>query len=135
MENISNVAELKSAIAAKKVERSVAFKALKNEFQSTTDSLNPVNLILNSLGDVTSASYQSNKMFGTISGLITGYFTKKIAVGKSNSSLRKVLATALQLGITNFIASHASDAKLYGKIVIEELFRLKSAAKNKQQMS
>jgi hypothetical protein len=45
-------------------------------------------------------------------GLGAGYFSRKMVVGKSAGIVKKALGTALQYGITNFIAKKDHDAEV-----------------------
>jgi hypothetical protein len=48
-------------------------------------------------------------------GLGAGYFSRKLVIGKSAGIVKKALGTALQYGITNFIAKkdEATEADEY----------------------
>lgn len=125
MEKITNSAELKSAIVEKKIVLKTQWKELIEQSKITYESHTPMNLILNSLEDLTSVSVQTNNMFGAISGLLSGYLSKKFAVGKSDNLVRNILGSVLQFGVSRFIAQHANDIKTYGQIFIDMIFRKK----------
>lgn len=126
MEKITNSAELKTAIEEKKRILKIQWKDLKEQSLITYESHKPLKLILNSLQDISSSSFQANNMFGAISGLLSGYFSKKLAVGKSENVLRKIIGSVLQFGVTSFIAQHADELKTYGQIVIDMIFGQKN---------
>ncbi|MDD3320598.1 MAG: hypothetical protein PHS59_04055 [Paludibacter sp.] len=119
MKKITNSAELKSAIAEKKILLKTQWKDLKEQSLITYEGHKPMNLILNSLQNMNSGSFHANKIFGAISGLLSGFITKKFAIGKSNNILRKILGTVLQFGVSSFVAQHADEMKTYGKIFID----------------
>ena len=125
MEKITNSAELKSAIEEKKIVLKAQWKELKEQSLITYESHKPLNLLLSSLQDITSPAYKANNMFGTISGLLSGYLSKKFAVGKSENIVRKILGSVLQFSVTSFIAQHADEMKTYGQIIIDMIFRKK----------
>ena len=65
-------------------------------------------------------------MLGAIMGLISGYLSKKIAVGTSNSLIRKILGAALQFGVTNIVAQHPDILKSIGNFIIDKFIHKKN---------
>lgn len=98
---------------------------LKEQFHLTYESLKPANIIRNTLRDLFSSSVLHENFSGTAVGAAGGYLVKKLLVGSSSSMLRKLIGTALQIGMTN-IASHKSDViKSAGQAILQRLFRRK----------
>ncbi len=126
MEKITNSAELKAAIDEKKIVLKTQWKELREQAKLTYESHKPMNLILDSLQDIVSPSTQAENMFGAISGLLTGYLSKKFAVGKSENLLRRILGSVLQFSVTSFIAQHADEVKTYGQLIIDMVFGKKA---------
>jgi len=120
MENISCAADLKLAIQNLEFEREVQGQLLKDHFFITFESLKPVNLIKNTLHEITSSPYLIDNMLGAIMGIVSGYISRKIAVGASHSMFRKIVGSVLQFGVTNFVAQHPDILKTIGNFVMNK---------------
>lgn len=108
MEKITSTVELKSAIQLLEVRRTINGQLLKEQFDLTCESLRPLNL----LKDITV----------TTIGMLSGYISKRLFVGKSENWLRKFLGTILQLEITNTITQHPETIKSFGQYIIQHIF-------------
>lgn len=123
MENISCAAEMKIAIREKQFELEIQGQMLKEDFFTVYESLKPVSLIKSTLNDITSSPYLLENMSGAILGIISGYISKKIAVGASHNLFRKIMGAVLQFGVTNLVSQHPDALKSAGEYIIEKLFR------------
>ena len=122
MENINSAAELKLAIQEKQFEQAIQGELLKEQLLLTFESLKPISLIKNTLAEITSSPYLVENMFGAITGLVTGYVSKKIAIGTSHNIFRKIMGSALQFSVTNLVAQHPDILKNIGQSIIEKIF-------------
>ena len=121
MENITSAAELKNAIAQLEFEQSIQGNILKDQVFITYESLKPVSLIKSTLNDITSSPYLMDNMLGSVMGLLSGFVSKKLAVGTSHNIFRKVVGTVLQFGVTNVVAQHPEVLKTLGRYVIHQI--------------
>lgn len=121
MEKITCAAELKLAIQTLEFERDIQGQILKEKFFVTFESLKPVNMLKNSLIEITSSPYLIDNMLGSVMGLVSGYVSRKIAVGTSHNLFRKITGTLLQFGITNIVAQHPEVLKTVGNFIIDKL--------------
>ena len=126
MEKITCAAELKLAIQNLEFQQEVQGQLLKDHFFVTFESLKPINLIKNTLLEITSSPYLIDNMLGAIMGMVSGYISKKIAVGTSNSLLRKILGAGLQFGVTNIVAQHSDILKSVGNFIIDRIRQRKA---------
>ena len=122
MENITCAAELKLAIIEKQFQHEIQGQLLKEEFFILFDALKPINLLKNSLTEITSSPYLIDNMMGAVMGLVSGYVSKKIAVGTSHNLFRKISASVLQFAVTNLIAQHPEVLKSLGQLITEKIF-------------
>lgn len=122
METISSTASLRNAIQLLEAEQTARGILLKEQFLLTYESLKPVNIIKNTLKEVTSSPNLINNIIGTTVGLATGYLSKKIVVGASANILRNLLGTVLQFGVTNVVSQHPDEIKSAGKSVFQLIF-------------
>jgi hypothetical protein len=122
-DRITSVAALKSAIKVLEVEQKAKEMELKDQFYLTYDSLRPVSIIRNTLKGLFSSSRED--LSGTAIGAAGGYLVKKVLIGSSGSLLRKLIGTAVQVGMTSF-ASHKSEAiKSFAFSLLQRVFRRK----------
>ncbi len=125
MENISSSAALKNAIQLLEVEQEINRQLLKEQFYFTCESLNPVNLLKNTLYDVATSPDLIDNILGTTVGLVTGYLSKKMVVGASANLVRKLFGFILQLGVTNIVAQHADKIKSIGQFIFQQILTKK----------
>ena len=104
MESITTTDELKNAIQILEFDQQIREQQLKEQVFLTIESLKPANLIRNTIYEITSSPHLVENTLSTVVGLITGYFSKKIATGKSGNFVRNLLGTILQFGVTNVVA-------------------------------
>jgi len=123
MENITCAAELKIAIQELEFQHSLQGKLLQEDFFIAYENLKPANLIKNTLSEITSSPYLIDNMMGAVTGLISGYVSKKIAVGTSHNLFRKIMGSVLQFGVTNIVAQNPDALKTLGNFVIQHLFK------------
>lgn len=119
MKPITTAEELKNAIRILEIDQTLKEQLLKEQFYLTYESLKPVNLIKSALNEVTTSPYLTDNILGATVGLISGYISKKIAVGRSGSTIRKILGSLLQFGVTNIVAQHTDKLKS----VVESIFQ------------
>ena len=134
MEKITCAAELKIAIQTLEFQRDVQGELLKEQFLVTFESLKPANMIKTTLHEITSSPYLIDNMLGAITGIVSGYISKKIAVGTSHSVIRKVMGSVLQFSITNLVAQHPDILKLAGNFLIKKIFQKKEEAKTEENI-
>ncbi len=106
MEAITTSAELKNAIQMLEFDQQIREQQLKEQVFLTIESLKPANLIRSTINEITSSPHLIENTLGTVTGLITGYFSEKITTGKSGNLVRNLLGTILQFGVTNVVARH-----------------------------
>lgn len=125
MEAITTSIELKNAILLLEFDQQIREQQLKEQVFLTIESLKPVNLIKSTLHEVVSSPYLIDNILGVAMGLTSGYITKKIAMGKSVSVIRKILGTLLEFGITNIVAQNTDSIKTFGQSIYQYFLRKK----------
>ena len=123
MENITCAAELKIAIVELEFQQNIQGKLLQEEFFTAYENLKPASLIKNTLSEITSSPYLIDNMLSALTGLLSGYVSKKIAIGTSHNLFRKIMGTVLQFGVTNIVAQNPDALKALGNFVIQHLFK------------
>jgi hypothetical protein len=135
MENISSNAELQDAIQLLEAEKAVRLKLMKKQFHLAYENLKPVNLIGNTLKEISASPYLVNNLLSAAVGLLTGYLSKKAitGTGASNNRLRKFLGMILQFGITSIIAKNPKAIKYYGKYIFQHFNNAKANAASRNK--
>lgn len=117
--------ELQKTIQFFETEQAEKLKQMKNQFYLAYDSLKPVNLIESTLKEIASSPFLIDNIWSTAMGLVSGYFSKKVAEGKSGNKLRKLFGAIIQFGITNIIIQNPSALKNVGKYISQNFFHKK----------
>ena len=123
MQKITSVDGLKHAIQLLEIEQGEKGRLLKDQFLTTYNSLRPVNLIRKTLKDIFSPSGLVENISGTAIGTASGYLLKRYFIGSSESKLKKLIASIVQFGITSAAARFSDQFALYGKAMLQSLFR------------
>ncbi len=86
---------------------------LKAQFKATYESLKLVNLVKNSLKELTDSVEIKNNLFESIVSIVTGYLTKKLMISSTSNPFKKILGALIQLGVTNLVAKNAETIRIY----------------------
>jgi len=104
LEIIANTTDLSTAIRRLERRRMVMEEDLKDHFHLLLEDLKPTNILKNTLHEVQESTPLKHNLLKVAVGLGAGYFSRKMIIGKSAGIVKKALGTALQYGITNFVA-------------------------------
>jgi hypothetical protein len=124
MEKISSTAELKNAIEVLEVEQAVKLQQLKEQLNLTLDSLNPKNLVANSITDFSASPTIFDKVISAITGALTGYISKRLIIAGSGNRLRKIAGTLIHLLIIKFLASHPEKVTSFRQFLLHKIFKI-----------
>jgi len=119
MGTITSAAELKNAIQLLEVKQNICGHQLKEQFFLTYESFKPASLIRDTLNDIATSPYLMDNILGSTLGLLSGYISKKLAVGASSSLVRKLLGSVLQLAVTNLVAQHSETIKSITRFLLQ----------------
>jgi len=122
MNNINTTEDLKKAIQSLKVEQAFSEALLKEQLYITYESLKPFNLLKSILKDAASSSPLIDNIISTLSGIASGYLTKKISAGESGNWFKKLIGSALQHGVSNLIAQHPDAIKSAFSFLLQQIF-------------
>jgi hypothetical protein len=102
---------------------------LKEQAHITFESLKPINFLQDTIIDFTSQSNLKENVFDGIAGVTTGFLSKKLIVGTTNSPVKKLVGTLLQIGITALVTKNSSKIKAIGEVFLKHLFNRETAIK------
>ena len=125
MENITTSAELKNAIQRLEYRQIENGQRLEEDFFVVIESLKPSNLIRNAMGNIVETPNLVDNIIGGALGLVSGYLTKKLAIGGSGNIIKKLLGTILQFGVTSFVAQPPRTIAAVGQFLLKKIIRKK----------
>jgi hypothetical protein len=109
---ISSIPELQLAIHELEDKQARDWPKLKLEILKTVDDLKPGNFIKNSIKDAVASDGIKESLLVSAVSLATGFATKALIVGQSNSPLKRFLGTLVQLSLTKLISKHPKTVNL-----------------------
>ena len=104
LQKIANTSDLDVAIKRLERKKLLQEEDLKDHMHNIIESLKPTNILKHTIHEVQESTELKHNLFKVALGLGAGYFSKKLIIGKSAGLVKKALGTALQYGITNFVA-------------------------------
>jgi hypothetical protein len=125
MQKISSIADLKNAIQFSEAEQTHRLNLLKEQFYLTWDVFKPVNLIAGTLNNIVKSPFLVENLAGTAIGLVTGYLSKFLIIGKSGYGIRRLIGTLMQVGVTSLVAQNSGSIKSFGKSIFQHFFHKK----------
>jgi hypothetical protein len=108
LQKIANKSDLETAIKSLERRKVLMEEDLKDEFHNVLHSLKPSNILKNTIHEVQESTQLKHNLLKIAIGLSAGYFSRKLVIGKSAGIVKKALGTALQYGITNFVAKKSN---------------------------
>ena len=94
---------LQETIDQLEIKRAAEGKILKENFLSAYESIKPVNLIRNTLNEITQSGLIKQSLLVSAVSLASGYIFKKVLPNTTNNPVQKLLGTALLGGVTHFV--------------------------------
>ena len=111
MKKISNADELKRAIEELQLKKDAEELILSNHFKAVYNTYKPVNIIKNTIEEVSASPTFRMNLLNVAIGLGAGYLSKRLVVGRSVGLLKRIAGTALQYGVTALVAKKAGEVE------------------------
>ena len=96
--------ELDIAIDKLERQRHLKFIELKQQLNLTYQSVKPINILNQTLTDFKESKQVKSNLLQSVVSLGGGYLSKKLLIGNTHSTFKKILGYVLQYGVTNFIS-------------------------------
>jgi len=109
LESIANTTDLATAIKRLERRKAVMEEDLKDRFHELAEDFKPKNILKNTIHEVQESTELKHNILKVALALGAGYFSRKLVINKSAGFVKKALGTALQYGITNFVAKNDSE--------------------------
>lgn len=111
---------LDAAIKVLKEKKAYELSALKTHAHTIYEGLRPINLIKNTLTEVTESPEIKDNLVKNLMGLASGYISKKVLFGSSNGIVKGALGSLLQLVVGRLVTKNsdkiiATGENLYHK--------------------
>jgi hypothetical protein len=127
---INNSTELRAAIKQLENQEKAQKDKLIEQFHTTQESLRPANILKNSLNKIVKSPDVTENIVNAAAGLGTGLLSKTLLVGKSAGIVKKLLVTALELGVVGLVSKNSESIKLGGINLLSKIFRSKKSSKS-----
>lgn len=102
---------LKEEILALEAKKAEDFMALKGEVNNVIENLKPINLIKNTIKEITHFPSLKEGVGKTAIGMATGFIFKKLVFGSSINPIKKIAGSVVQSLLTNFAANNSDKIK------------------------
>jgi hypothetical protein len=109
LEIVANTTDLDTAIKRLERKSRLLEEDMKEDVHSLLENLKPANILRATLDEVQESTPLKHNLLKIAVGLGAGYFSRKMVIGKSAGFVKKALGTALQYGITQFVASRKNN--------------------------
>ena len=123
MENKISIPELKNQIRFLESKRSQDLRALKDQLHFTFESLRPVNLIRDTLHEVSEAPDLKENFVNSSIGMATGFVTNRLFMQGSHNPIKRAIGSLLQIGITNIVTKNPGPIKTIGQNIFNRIFK------------
>jgi hypothetical protein len=124
---IKNAEDLKAAILELEDKKQREKQRLVHNFNALSESLKPINLIKSTFHKVKETPGITGTVLKATMGVGVGLLSKKILLGKSPGFLRKIIGSAIQMGLAGLVAKKAPDLKSPGSLLLKNIFRPKKS--------
>lgn len=120
---ITNVIELKAAIAALEQKRVIQEAILKKQYHDTIDHYRPKNLIKSAFNNAFEPGETGNTILKAAGSIGAGLLAKNLVFGgPATSIVGKIASNAIKLGATNSIFNNSDKITAWGKAIYKNLF-------------
>ena len=111
MQAIKNNKTLSEAIAFYENKKKSELSLIKQHYNFTINSLNPINLIKEKITNAVSSPGIKGKIFSTLFNLGTGVVTKNLLIGSSLNPIKKIAFNLLQSQVKKLVDNPPTDVK------------------------
>jgi hypothetical protein len=115
--------ELKAAIAQLEYAAANKKKLMVDQFHTTYENIQPINIIKNQLSKLMSSPGLQNDATGTAIGLGAGLLSKKIYEGDSPNIFKQFMGSAIELGVAKVVANNSDKIKEVAAAFLDKLFK------------
>ncbi|MEP7108511.1 MAG: hypothetical protein ABI760_11025 [Ferruginibacter sp.] len=122
---IKNSADLRAAILDLEDKSKREKQQLIEDFHVFKESLAPINLIKSTIKKVKETPGITGIVLKTSLGLGVGLLSKRLLVGKSAGILKRIIGSAIEMGVAGLVAKKTDNIKETGFQLFKNFFRSK----------
>ncbi|MBP4138417.1 hypothetical protein [Flavobacterium geliluteum] len=104
METVYDTAKLNQMILQTKAQQKADWDAIVAEIDEIKDNLRPINLIKNTVEEINESVGFKGSLAQSAISIGIGYLAKKFVIGKSDSKIKNIFGSLLQLVVTNLVS-------------------------------
>lgn len=123
MQTIKDINSIDGAIRHLESRQVMQRDALRIQWNTTQTELNPVNIIKDEIRETIANPRFGSQIFNGLFSIVSGYVTKKLIVGESNSAIKKVIGTLAQTGATGAIYKNSDEIKAKGASALSSFLK------------
>ncbi len=123
---INNSAGLRAAILELEERKIREKNQLVENFHVFTESLTPINLIKSTFNKVKETPGITGNILKATAGLGVGLLSKKLLIGRSAGLFKKILGSAIEMGVAGLVAKNSDTIKLSGLRLLKNLIGTKN---------
>jgi hypothetical protein len=124
---IKNSVDLKAAILELEDRKDREKKQLVKNLNDLTESLKPINLIKSTIQKVKEGPGVGPTLVKATMGVGVTMLSKKFLFGKSPGIFRKIIGSAIQMGLAGLVAKKTPTLNNSGKSLLSKIFRSKNS--------
>lgn len=123
MQVIKNKTGLVNAIRQLESRRVSQADGLREYWTYTREELNPVNIFKDEVHDTLSSPDFTGTLTKAVFSLMSGFITRKLIVGSSESSFKKILGTLAQTGATGIMYKNSEQITTSGASALSSFLK------------
>ena len=121
MQKITAAEALKKSISVLERRQMEEGILIMDQFKVTLDSLKPINILRKIIGNIAEPSDLKDNLIQTVTGLISGYVSRKVLVRSSKNPILRLAGILVQYGVTNFVSRNSDTIKALGLYYVNKL--------------
>jgi len=121
MRQITAAEALKKSITRLEIRQIEEGRLLSEQFKTTFESLKPANILRKMITDIAAPSDLKENMIQTVTGLLSGYISRKMLVRSSKNPLLRLTGIIVQYGVTNFVSKNSESIITLGTYYFNKL--------------
>lgn len=103
--------DIEQRIERLQAKQKIEFQIVKLQLESSFESLKPINLVKDTFNQVQESPKIKQNIIKTTVGILGGYLSKQLLIGKSNNPLTKISGAVIQYLVTNFITNKVDQSQ------------------------
>jgi len=121
MVNINSDTDLRNAILELERKQTDEGKLLKEQFHMAYSSMQPINILKNTLKQAVRSEDIKDKIVNTSVGLTAGFVLKQLFKGVTRTPVGRIFGNLLMFGVTNMVAKNPDVIKSVGSKLLSKI--------------